>query len=72
MITGFGNFGTNRFSIWGSRELTGTWNKLYTGELPQGTEMTEEVDLVLLVFGNDLYLFLRTFYVVKAIKKKKK
>ena len=43
IMNGFGNFGTNKFSLWGARELEGSWTKLYTGELPLGTEMTEEV-----------------------------
>ena len=43
IMNGFGNFGTKKFSLWGARESGGPWTKLYTGELPQGTEMTEEV-----------------------------
>ena len=48
IMNGFGNFGTNKFSLWGAREMEGPWTKLYTGELPPGTEMTEEVTCYLI------------------------
>ena len=43
IMNGYGDFGTKKFSLFGSREVTGPWTELYRGELPQGLEMTEEV-----------------------------
>jgi hypothetical protein len=43
IMNAFGDFGTNAFSLFGSRNLTGPWTDLYSGELPQGNEMTDEV-----------------------------
>ena len=51
IMNGFGDFGTKEFSLFGSRELNGPWQKLYTGKLPQGMEMTEEVSLHKQSFG---------------------
>ena len=43
VMNGFGNFGTKKFSMFGSREVDGPWDEIYRGELPPGEEMTEEV-----------------------------
>ena len=43
IMNGFGEFGTKKFSLFGSRKLNGPWTELYTGEIPQGVEMTDEV-----------------------------
>ena len=47
IINGFKSFGAKKFSIMGSRELTGPWTELYKGELPEGTEMTQEVIIII-------------------------
>lgn len=46
IMNAFGDFGTQKFTLYGSKELTGPWNELFKGELKEGTEMTEEVMLV--------------------------
>ena len=43
IMNGYGDFGTKKFSLFGSREVSGPWTELYRGELPQGLEMTKEV-----------------------------
>jgi hypothetical protein len=45
IMNGFGDFGTKEFSLFGSREVDGPWQELYTGKLPKGMEMTEEVSI---------------------------
>ena len=47
IMNGFGDFGTNQFSLSGSLNPTGPWTDLYRGELTQGVEMTEEVKFVI-------------------------
>ena len=49
IINGFGNFGTEKFALFGSRNSSGPWTKLYRGQLPQGVEMTEEVIFVIII-----------------------
>ena len=49
IMNAFGDFGTRKFTLYGSKELTGPWNELFKGELNEGTEMTEEVRLVTMV-----------------------
>ena len=55
IMNGFGNFGTKKYSILGSREVTGPWTELYKGELQQGTELTEEVAFLILSDQEDIY-----------------
>ena len=43
VMNGFGYFGTKKFSLLGSNELTGPWTELFSAELPDGFNMTEEV-----------------------------
>ena len=45
-MNGFGDFGTKRFSLFGSRNMGGPWTALYTGELSQGSEMTKKVEII--------------------------
>ena len=45
-MNAFGEFGTQKLTLYGSKELTGPWTELFKGELKEGTEMTEEVRLV--------------------------
>ena len=43
IINGFGDFGTERFTVFGSRNPGGPWTSLHRGELPEGTEMKKKV-----------------------------
>ena len=43
ILNGFGNLGIHSFSLLGSRNSLGPWTELYSGKLPRGLEMTEEV-----------------------------
>ena len=43
IMNGFGDFGTQKFSLFGSRKAEGPWKELYKGDIPQGEEMTKEV-----------------------------
>ena len=47
IMNGFGGFGTRRFTMLGSRELTGPWIEIHSGELQMGIEMTEEESILL-------------------------
>ena len=47
IMNGFGGFGTRRFTMLGSRELTGPWIEIHSGELQVGMEMTEEESILL-------------------------
>ena len=44
IMNGFGKFGTRKFSLIGSRKRDGPWTELYQGEIPQGIELTKEVN----------------------------
>ena len=45
IINGFGDFGTKKYTLFGSENLEGPWTEIHSGELPQGLEMTDEVKL---------------------------
>ena len=43
ILNGYGDFAIKQYSLLGSRDLEGPWTQLYTGELPLGLELSEEV-----------------------------
>ena len=45
ILNTFGDFGTKKFSLHGSRNGQGPWTELFQGELAEGMEMTEEVNI---------------------------
>ena len=45
ILNGFADFGIKEFSLFGSRDLSGPWTAVYSGELPQGIELTQWVGL---------------------------
>ena len=49
IINGFGDFGTEKFAMFGSRNSSGPWTELYRGELPHGVEMTDEVKFIIII-----------------------
>ena len=55
IMNGFGNFGTRKFSLFGSRRAEGPWTELFKGDISQGVELTKEVN----TFHN--FLLLLTF-----------
>ena len=66
IMNGFGDFGTNQFSLSGSLNPTGPWTDLYRGELTQGVEMTEEVKFM--IFTRDYNFLCRILSVVSVLK----
>ena len=49
IMNGFGDFGLKKYSLMGSKSLDDPWTELYSGELPPGLEMTEEVVIYITV-----------------------
>ena len=69
IMNGYGDFGTKQYSLFGSRNLTGPWATIHTGQLPQGIEMTEEViDCTFYVLLFQLFMS-RILIAVKEIRK---
>ena len=67
VINGFGDFGTKQFTLFGSRNISGPWTELYRGELPPGTEMTEEVYIFLAIISKLLLIFSRKFSAARRL-----
>ena len=72
MINGFGDFGTEKFALFGSRNSSGPWTELYRGELLEGVEMTEEVIFIIMIkLVQGIHSIFRIFTAVKMMIKLK-
>ena len=60
ILNRFGDFGTKKFSLHGSRDKQGPWTELFQGELTEGMEMTEEVNSG--TYQNTIHKFLSLGY----------
>ena len=67
VINGFGDFGTKKVALFGSRNISGPWTELYRGELPPGTEMTEEVYIFLAIISKLHLVFSRKFSAARRL-----
>jgi hypothetical protein len=67
IMNGFGDFGIKQYTMIGSQKLDGPWTELYSGELPPGLEMTEEV--IIYTHLISYFLFLRILTVARLLKK---
>ena len=67
IMNGFQDFGTKKFSLFGSQNLTKPWTKLYTGELPSGSEMTEKVRFF---NQNNSILYMSRILIVVRVERK--
>ena len=43
IMNGYETIGTKKFTLFGSRKRDGPWTEIFSTELPQGKEMTDEV-----------------------------
>ena len=62
ILNGFGDFGIKDFSLFGSRKLNGPWTRLFSGKLPQGLKMMDEV--IFHSYNIDCHLYFRKLIAV--------